>query len=68
LLLIHHATILGGDREAELALALCLRVFATSATSDVATEGRLPNLLLDELLVLFVLLDVLLEQLPQICV
>lgn len=61
LLLMRHATVVGGrDLKAERALALTL-ILATGATSYVAAERRLSDLLLDQLLVLFVLLDVLLE-------
>ena len=68
LLLIRHPTVVvGGDLEAEGALSLAL-IFATGSSSYIATERRLPNLLLDQLLVLLVLLHVLLEELSQVCI
>ena len=50
LLLIRHPTVVvRGDLEAEGALSLAL-IFATGSSSYIATERRLPNLLLDQLL------------------
>ena len=67
LLLVGHTTVLRIHTQAKCVLALWLnRVLAGTAACDISAQGRLADLLLEQLLILFVLLDVLLEELAQV--
>ena len=63
LLLVNHAALLIRNAQAESIGTLDDRVLSGASAADVSAEGALPNLLLQELMVLLVLSSVLLEEL-----
>ena len=65
--MICHTTVWILYVEPEVALSLGLLIF-TSAASDITTKRALPNLLLYQFLILFVLLHILLKQLAKVCI